>query len=105
MSAASYDQYYFRAPGAPQGDEDWMERAACRGMETELFFPNGETGEALDQTEEAKAICRTCPVQSACLEYALATRQPYGVWGGATEAERRSIRRRRREAERRRRAS
>jgi WhiB family redox-sensing transcriptional regulator len=45
-----------------------------------------------------KALCRTCPLVSPCLEYALTTRQDYGVWGGTTERERRDLRRARRRA-------
>ena len=45
---------------------------------------------------EAKAICAQCPVRQACLEYALTNRERDGVWGGATERERRRIIRQRR---------
>jgi Transcription factor WhiB len=43
----------------------------------------------------ARAICAQCPHQPECL--ALGLREKYGIWGGTTEMERRSIRRRRRE--------
>lgn len=49
----------------------------------------------MGQAEEAKFVCAECPVRTACLEFAIATNQPYGIWGGANAAERRSIRRRR----------
>ncbi len=75
--------------------DSWRMRAACRDADTNLFFPAGETGEALEHVERAKAICRRCPVQEECLDYALAANEQSGIWGGATEAERRSIRRRR----------
>ena len=39
----------------------------------------------------AKAICATCPVRGLCLEYALAVREPYGIWGGLNEYERRRL--------------
>ncbi len=85
--------------------EVWIGRAACRALPTELFFPAGELDDqAVEQAEEAKAVCATCPVRTACLEFAIATKQPYGIWGGANASERRSIRRRR-QAERRRQAS
>ncbi len=32
--------------------------------------------------EFAKALCRTCPVRSACLTGALDREEPWGVWGG-----------------------
>ncbi len=88
------------APGSPASFDDpngWRTEALCRGVETELFFPAGELGEEpVRHAEAAKAVCAQCPVREACLEYALATDQPFGIWGGTTEAERRSIRRRRR---------
>jgi WhiB family redox-sensing transcriptional regulator len=91
-------------PAARQQDA-WLCRAACRALPTELFFPAGELdNEAVEQAEEAKAVCATCPVRVPCLEFAIATNQPYGIWGGANTSERRSIRRRR-QAERRRQAS
>ncbi len=73
----------------------WRRLAACRDEDTDLFFPNGETGDALEQAELAKAICAGCPVRLECLEFALTTNQPYGIFGGLTEAERKSLRRRR----------
>jgi len=69
----------------------WREQAACRGFDTDLFFP--ETDE---DAAPALAICQGCPVREACLEFALATNQADGVWGGTTPDERRRIRRRRR---------
>ena len=94
------------APSGPlRQQEVWFCRAACRALPTELFFPAGELDDqAVEQAEEAKAVCAQCPVRIACLEFAIATNQPYGIWGGANTSERRSIRRRR-QAERRRQAS
>ncbi|MGH9222485.1 MAG: WhiB family transcriptional regulator [Acidimicrobiales bacterium] len=90
---------------APRQKDVWFCRAACRALPTELFFPAGELDDqAVEQAEEAKAVCAQCPVRGACLEFAIATNQPYGIWGGANTSERRSIRRRR-QAERRRQAS
>ncbi|MGH8903980.1 MAG: WhiB family transcriptional regulator [Egibacteraceae bacterium] len=79
----------------------WRAKAACLDMDTEAFFPTGVTGAALAQIEQAKAICQRCPVATPCLEWALATHQDAGVWGGLTEDERRTLRR---ERQRRRRA-
>jgi WhiB family transcriptional regulator, redox-sensing transcriptional regulator len=77
--------------------ESWRRNAACNGTHTDLFFPVGEVGEEpVRQAEEAKVVCFACPVRQECLEYALATDQPFGIWGGTTEAERRAIKRRRR---------
>ena len=49
-----------------------------------------------DDAEPAKAVCAACPVREACLEHALGFREKEGVWGGATERERRRIIRQRR---------
>ena len=72
--------------------EDWREQASCRHTDPDLFFPIGSTGPALDQIAAAKAVCAQCPVQPACLEFALATNQEAGVWGGTSEEERRKLR-------------
>ncbi len=80
--------------------ENWRLHAACREEDPDLFFPIGSTGPAVVQTKEAKAVCRTCPVQAACLEWALENKQDSGIWGGLSEDERRALKRRsRRRAE------
>ena len=73
--------------------EDWRARASCRSIDPDLFFPVGATGMALDQIDQAKAVCRACEARPACLEFALATNQEAGVWGGTSEDERRKLRR------------
>jgi WhiB family transcriptional regulator, redox-sensing transcriptional regulator len=72
---------------------NWRDEAACRHADTDLFFPVGSAGPALRQVDEAKRICRTCPVQARCLAWALDLGVTDGVWGGTTEDERRAIRR------------
>lgn len=67
---------------------DWRDFAACLDEDAELFFPVGTTGPAVAQAEQAKAVCRRCPVEDSCREWALATGQSDGVWGGLTEQER-----------------
>jgi WhiB family transcriptional regulator, redox-sensing transcriptional regulator len=79
---------------AMQQVDQWRDRAACRDMDPDLFFPIGTTGPALDQIEAARAICRLCAVKDPCLEYALVTNQEAGVWGGTSEEERRRLRKR-----------
>ncbi|MBV1938884.1 WhiB family transcriptional regulator [Streptomyces sp. BV286] len=74
--------------------EGWREYAECRTVDPDLFFPIGSTGPALVQIEDAKSVCRRCPVQEECLNWALETGQSIGVWGGRSEAERRTLRRR-----------
>jgi WhiB family transcriptional regulator, redox-sensing transcriptional regulator len=77
-------------------DATWRDDAACAGMDTRIFFPIGETGPAARQVTLAKAACAACPVRDECLEFAIATIQNDGVWGGTTEDERRLIKRSRR---------
>ncbi|MCX4581024.1 WhiB family transcriptional regulator [Streptomyces sp. NBC_01571] len=69
-------------------------KPACVGEDPELFFPVGNTGPALYQIEEAKAVCRRCPLQESCLQGALDRGEATGVWGGLSEDERRSMKRR-----------
>lgn len=73
---------------------DWRHRAACKSEDPELFFPVGDTGPALLQIAKAKAVCRRCPVQAQCLNWALTSGQDAGVWGGLSETERRAVRQR-----------
>lgn len=73
---------------------NWRARALCRDEDPELFFPIGTSGPALFQVAEAKAVCARCPVRTRCLAEALETGQDYGVWGGLSENERRSLKRR-----------
>jgi WhiB family redox-sensing transcriptional regulator len=72
---------------------DWRSKGLCRGKDTDLWYP----GRGGDQ-EPAKQVCAVCPVQEACLEYALAARERFGIWGGASERERRRMIRSRRAA-------
>ncbi|MFD9392106.1 WhiB family transcriptional regulator [Streptomyces sp. NPDC060000] len=74
--------------------DNWREHAACRREDPDLFFPIGTSGPALLQMEQAKAVCRQCPVREACLEWAMDTDQTLGVWGGTGENERRALKRR-----------
>ena len=58
---------------------DWRNYAACRDVDPDLFFPLGTSGASLLQIEEAKQICRTCPVSAPCLRWALDSGDA-GVW-------------------------
>ena len=74
-------------------DDNWRLFASCRDTDPDLFFPVGTTGPAIEQIENAKAVCRQCDAQRECLEFALATNQDSGIWGGTSEEERRKLRR------------
>jgi WhiB family redox-sensing transcriptional regulator len=68
-----------------------MARGNCRDEVPARFFPSDGVG-----VDHARRICATCPVREPCLEYALEQRIDHGVWGGASERERRRILKRRR---------
>ena len=73
---------------------DWRHYAACRDEDPEPFFAIGNTGPALLQIEDAKAVCRRCDVIDQCLQWALESGQDAGVAGGMSEDERRALKRR-----------
>jgi WhiB family redox-sensing transcriptional regulator len=74
-------------------DMQWLNESRCLTEDPELFFPVGNTGPAAEQIEQAKAVCRECTVSSQCLEYAIKENQDSGVWGGLSEDERKSLKR------------
>ena len=65
----------------------WRELAACRDVDTAVFFDYSEKG-----IETAKEVCAGCEVRQECLDARLAELEPqdldFGVWGGMTPAER-----------------
>jgi WhiB family redox-sensing transcriptional regulator len=72
----------------------WRDHAACLDEDPELFFPIGNTGPALLQIEEAKAVCHRCEVIETCLKWAIEFGQDAGVFGGLSDDERRALKRR-----------
>lgn len=73
--------------GPDRAGEGWWALAACRDMDPDLWFP-AQGG----SVRAAKRVCRVCPVQFDCLADAVGRGELYGVWGGASEEERRQIR-------------
>jgi WhiB family redox-sensing transcriptional regulator len=69
----------------------WLDLAACRDEDPELFYPVGTSGPAKQQEAEAKAVCARCPVRARCLEVALEIGDQHGVRGGMTEDERKAV--------------
>ena len=72
----------------------WRNQAACLDEDPELFFPIGNTGPALLQIDEAKAVCYRCEVVETCLKLAIESCKDAGVFGGLSEDERRALKRR-----------
>jgi WhiB family transcriptional regulator, redox-sensing transcriptional regulator len=75
-------------PAITPEDDLWQEKALCAQTDPEAFFP--EKG---GSTREAKRICLGCEVRDACLDYALANDERFGIWGGLSERERRRLKR------------
>ncbi len=86
-----------QAPEQAEERRDWWRSAACREADPELFFPVGAHGPGASELAMAKAVCAACRVRRQCLQYALATHQLHGVWGGTSEDERQVRARRERE--------
>lgn len=84
---------FSRLPGPVADLWEWQYQGACRNLDTEQFFhPEGERGGTRRRRDDAaKAICAQCPVIAECRKYALAAQEPYGVWGGLTQEERREL--------------
>ncbi len=82
-----------RLPMPIQETWEWQYEGACRTTDPETFFsPDAERGPRRRRREAAaKALCAVCPVRQACLDHALAVREPYGVWGGLNINEREMI--------------
>ncbi|MER7758179.1 WhiB family transcriptional regulator [Streptomyces sp. NPDC097619] len=82
-----------RLPGRAEHEWQWQLRAACREVGPGRFFhPEGERGEDRSARDHAaKKVCAACPVRAQCLRHALRVQEPYGVWGGLTEEERRAV--------------
>ncbi len=72
-------------------DMSWRAGGACRGLDPTIFYPSTD-----EEAQVAKAVCERCEVREPCLEHALIHRESDGIWGGATEKERRRMLRQRR---------
>ena len=71
----------------------WWRDAACRGMDTNEFYPRH--GESRLVIGEVKAVCAGCPVRADCLDEALGRDEQHGIWGGMSVVERRAEMKRR----------
>jgi WhiB family transcriptional regulator, redox-sensing transcriptional regulator len=73
---------------------EWQQYGLCRAEDSTVFFPPAHfehKPEREAREAKAKEICMRCPVRAECLDWALDTREPFGVWGGYSESERRQI--------------
>lgn len=86
---------YSRLPGPVEDHWNWQAEAACRGLDTAMFFhPDYERGPARERREsQAKAVCAGCPVVTQCRTHAISVHEPYGIWGGLSAQERKALQR------------
>jgi WhiB family redox-sensing transcriptional regulator len=83
-----------RSVSAQRTDDSWQLRAACRGPQAAVFFPPPQferKDDKLQRERRAKEICSSCSVRHECLDYAIAIREPHGIWGGLNEVERKQL--------------
>ncbi len=80
-------------PGSESLAAEWVTQRNCADTDPNVFFPSDGAG-----VIAAQRICRECPVNEPCREYALANNITHGVWGGTSERQRRRILRDRRRA-------
>lgn len=80
--------YSLRHMVTPLGD--WVDDALCTQVDPEIFYPTHRGG-TLRTADSAKLVCAQCDVRLQCLDYSLRAREPYGVWGGLSEVERRHL--------------
>ncbi len=71
----------------PQEHPDWRVLANCRDSEPAIFFESADEDSV--GVDTAKGVCELCTVRNQCRDYALATEEAYGIWGGLTPRERR----------------
>ena len=76
----------------PKYEQVEWEKAECRDLDTELFYRVEEERNqtAYQYINAVRSICGRCPIQRACLAYAFGNEE-FGVWGGLTGLERRSV--------------
>ena len=75
-------------PEDPSPPDFWQDRAACFGVDPDVFFPVSE-----EEAGPALTFCGTCLIREECLAWALKNGERYGVWGGLTEQQRRRVQR------------
>jgi WhiB family redox-sensing transcriptional regulator len=78
----------------PPAEQDWRERAVCREVDPELFYPVGVGAQVAEQTRQARQVCVGCPVRRVCLADVMASEDPglrWGVAGGLSAPERAAL--------------
>jgi WhiB family redox-sensing transcriptional regulator len=73
----------------------WIDVAECtkESVDPELFFPSGNTDKTVEMIDIAKGICNKCFAKQNCIDWSIEHKIDAGIWGGLSEEERRTIRR------------
>ena len=79
---------------------DWQDKAACKGIDIDTFFPYDETSTGTHAVKNSQSVaretamsyCNRCEVREECLQVALKNFER-GIWGGTDTRERSAIRR------------
>lgn len=75
------------------GDDKWRVKAACKGMNTDVFFPKRGLASGMNSlaiVAKSRLICAGCTVRKECLNFALENRIQHGLYGGISPGDRRS---------------
>jgi hypothetical protein len=67
-----------------------IDNAPCQTVDPETFFPDPTDTAGITK---AKTLCGSCSqeIKTKCLSFALTNKIYYGIWGGLTELERKSL--------------
>ncbi len=78
-----------RLPKPLESNYKWQDSASCKSVDPEIFFhPDNQRGDdKIERVRQAKVVCQTCPVIIECRNFAIDTRQDFGIWGGLDEDE------------------
>ena len=77
-------------PSERHNPENWQAVALCKGERTDLFYPD-IGGTSFRQVQKARNLCQKCEAIDDCLKAALKGREYYGIWGGVTPKQRRTL--------------
>lgn len=69
-------------------NSSWMDYAACKGMDSSIFFPNERSLKDVERVKLAKEVCESCSVRDVCGLHAERYKEDMGIWGGLTATER-----------------
>lgn len=72
------------------GDQSWRERARCKGLPVDLFFPRKQDANTnFILVANARLVCAGCQVRKECLRFAVDNVITHGMYGGVMPRDRR----------------